>query len=647
MLRSSVFPFCAVLGQDKVKKALLLNVINPSIGGVLICGEKGTAKSTLVRGLAAVLRDTEVVELPLNITEDRLVGTIDIEKAVGEGKRCFEAGILHRADGNILYVDEVNLLSEHIANCLLEAAASGVSHVEREGISCTHSSRFVLVGTMNPEEGALRPQLLDRFGLYVEVCGSRQLSERKEIIRRRLEYEKGPLEYFSRWEAEARALSDHISRAQKKLQGVKVSDNILTLASEMAMEGNCAGHRAELVIIESAKAMAAFDNRGYVTVEDIKQAAELALPHRIREMPPRIAEDPPEEADSGPDREEPELESSGDEAGKEEENSQDGTDNEAGDMKEEKPPEQEPGEEKAADAAGPEGPAQQGGGQGAAGEESVEEPGEIFEIRPLVIEAAERKKRKGSGKRVRTHTGAHQGRYVRYTFPKGKLKDLAFDATLRAAAPYQRTREREGTAVVIRSTDFREKVREKRTGSTILFIVDASGSMGVRQRMKAVKGAILSILNDAYQKRDKVGMIAFRKDSAQLLLGITRSVELAQKSLRELPTGGKTPLAGGLYRGYELLKAAKLRDLEMIPLLVLVSDGRANVGLGGADPVEDAVKMAGLIASEGIKSLVIDTEKDFIRLGLAGKIARAMNAQYCRLEELEQKGIELAVRNMV
>lgn len=648
MKNNAVFPFCAVIGQDTVKKALLLNVINPSIGGVLISGEKGTAKSTLVRGLAAILRDTDVVELPLNVTEDRLVGTIDIEKAIQEGKKCFEPGILKKAHGNILYVDEVNLLSEYIVNCLLEVSASHVNHVEREGISCSHASSFIPVGTMNPEEGALRPQFLDRFGLYVEAGGSRQLSERKEIVKRRLEYEKSPLEYMARWKAESEELSGRINRARQALGLVKITEEALKLASEISMEGNCAGHRAELAMIETAKAIAAFDNRKHITAGDVKQASELALPHRVREMPPRVFESPDKEENGSTDNSEQDSRDQNEENEVEKEDElQTGENNAQEDRPEDSASgqeEKEPGEESGSSA---ESGLNQLDTPEVGDEENIEEPGDIFEIQPLKIEAMDRKKRRGSGKRSRTNTGSTQGRYIRYTFPKGKLKDLAFDATLRAAAPYQKTREANGMAVTIKGSDLREKIREKRTGSTILFIVDASSSMGVRQRMKAVKGAILSILNDAYRKRDKVGMVAFRKDTAELLLGITRSVELAQKKLRELPTGGKTPLASGLYRGYELLKAARLKDPEMIPLLVLVSDGRANVSLNGKNPVEAALSMASLIAAEGIKCLVIDTEKDFIKLGLASKIAKAMNAEYYRLEELGQEEIEYAVRSLV
>jgi magnesium chelatase subunit D len=642
--RKYVFPFPAVIGQDKVKKALILNVINPAIGGVLISGEKGTAKSTLVRGLAALMPGMDVVELPLNVTEDRLIGSIDIEKAVLEGRKSFEPGILKRAHGNILYVDEVNLLSEHIVNCLLEVSASGVNRVEREGISCSHESCFVLVGTMNPEEGPLRPQFLDRFGLYVEVKGSSDFNERKEIIRRRLEYEKAPDVYIKKWQEEAELISIKITKARETLPQIKVSESVMKLAAEIVMGGNCAGHRGELVIIETSRALAAYANRRNITVEDIKEAAEFALPHRVRQIPPQqtVKQEEPQE----PDLKEPESDKQQNDTN-ENENLNENNENHIEQNNEEKPQGQrqenqvdEPENNNDTDSS-------RNNDISSKDEENVEEPGDIFEVRALNIQPLDKKKRKGSGKRIRTKTGSLQGRYIRYTFPKNKIWDIAFDATFRAAAPFQKYRERNGVAVAIQNSDFREKVREKRTGSTILFIVDASGSMGVKQRMKAVKGAILSLLNDAYQKRDRVGMIAFRKDSAQLLLGITRSVDLAQKKLRDLPTGGKTPLASGLYRGYEIIKAAKLKDPDMVPFIVLVSDGRANVSLKGGNPMDEALELANKIAAEGIKSLVIDTEKDFIKLGLASKIAEAMKADYYRLEELEAGEIAYTVRSFV
>ncbi|WP_283591417.1 magnesium chelatase subunit D family protein [Clostridium butanoliproducens] len=644
MKKNFVYPFTAVVGQEKIKKALILNIINPSIGGVLISGEKGTAKSTLVRGLAEVINNMKVINLPLNITEDRLLGTIDIEKAISEGVRKPDMGILKEADGNILYVDEVNLLSEHIVKCLLEVSASGINHVEREGISFTHSSRFVLVGTMNPEEGQLKSQFLDRFGLYVETSGSDDLDERKEIIKRRLEYEKNPIEYINNFENQSKELMNKIVKGIEVLNKVQVSESIMYLSAEISKEANCAGNRAEIVIIEIAKAIAAFDNRKNVNVNDIKEAAEFALPHRMREVPPSVSdnedtkEDSEEEIDDKKenDNEPPQTEEREDDNSFEDNNEKSNADEENDVSNEEDNLENEENLEESKNE-----------GNDEFDNDVVDEIGNVFTIKSLDIKPIDRKNRRGSGKRSKTKTDLMQGRYVKYNLPKDKMKDIAFDATLRAAAPYQSLREKNGLAFVINKSDFREKVREKRTGTTILFVVDASGSMGAKKRMSAVKGAVVSLLTDAYEKRDKVGMIAFRKKQAEVLLGITRSVELAQKSLKDLPTGGKTPLSAGLFKGYEILKAAKKKDPEMVPVLVLVSDGRTNSSLNDGDPYEEAIEIANKIAAEKIQSIVIDTEQDFIKLGLAKNIAEAMNGQYYKLEELGDREIASTVRGCV
>ncbi|WP_291579992.1 magnesium chelatase subunit D family protein [Clostridium sp. UBA6640] len=645
MKRNFVYPFTAVIGQEKIKKALILNIINPCIGGVLISGEKGTAKSTLVRGLAEIINNMKVIDLPLNITEDRLLGTIDIEKAISEGIRKPDMGILKEADGNILYVDEVNLLSEHIVKCLLEVSASGINHVEREGISFTHPSRFVLVGTMNPEEGQLRPQFLDRFGLYVEANGSDDLFERKEIIRRRLEYEKNPIEYIDKFENQSKELMNKIINGIEVLNKVQVSDSVMYLSAEISKEANCAGNRAELVIIEAAKAIAAFDNRKNININDIKEAAEFALPHRMREMPPSVSDKDDKEEES----EEEQIDDDKEEREEENEPPQvEENDNYEDDNKEDNNEEDNKNEDDSLDyEENLEETKQEEKNENEADNEMVDDIGNIFAIKSLDIKPIDRKKRRGSGKRSKTKTDLMQGRYVKYNLPKDKAKDIAFDATLRAAAPYQSLRDKNGLAFVIDKSDFREKVREKRTGTTILFVVDASGSMGAKKRMSAVKGAVVSLLTDAYQKRDKVGMVAFRKSQAEVLLGITRSVELAQKSLKDLPTGGKTPLSAGLSKGYEILKAAKKKDPEMVPVLVLVSDGRTNSSVNNGDPYEEAIEIANKIASENIQSIVIDTEQDFIKLGLANNIAEAMNAQYYKLEELGDREIASTVRGCV
>lgn len=653
MKRNYVYPFVAVISQDKVKKALILNVINPLIGGVLISGEKGTAKSTLVRGLAEILNDIEVVNLPLNITEDRLIGTIDIEKAISEGKRSLEAGILKEAHENILYVDEVNLLSEHIVNCLLEVSASGVNHVEREGVSVSHLSRFVLVGTMNPEEGNLRPQFLDRFGLYVEAEGSKDIVERKEIIKRRLAYENNPYSYITMWKNESDILEDKILKAKELINVIEVSESIIKLAAQLSNEANCEGHRAELVIIETARSIAAFDNRRSININDIKEAAELALPHRMRELPNenQSAEDSSEEQEEQEENNEKNTEDNNDqqEENNGDINEQSGTENQNDDENNGENSEADEGvdKEKEENNLNNNENSKDSNNEENSIEETIEEIGEIFSVKSLNLNPMDRKKRKGSGKRSKTKTDSKQGRYIRYVAPKEKLKDIAFDATLRAAAPYQSLREKNGLALAINRSDFREKLREKRTGNTILFVVDASGSMKAKKRMEAVKGAVVSLLTDAYQKRDKVGLIAFRKKEAQVLLNITRSVDLAQKSLKVLPTGGKTPLSAGLLKGYDILRAAKKKDSETLPVIVLVSDGRTNVAINDEDPFEEAIQWGKKIAAEGIQAIVIDSEQDYIKLGLAREIAEAMNAQYYKLDELESGQIAVAVKSGV
>ncbi len=638
MSRRYTFPFPAVMGQENIKKALIFNLINPKIGGVLICGEKGTAKSTLVRGLAELYENIEVVDLPLNITEDRLEGSIDIEKAILQGKRCFEGGVLQKVHGNMLYVDEVNLLSEHIVNCLLQTAVSGVNRVEREGISYSHPSEFVLIGTMNPEEGPLRPQFLDRFGLYVEVKGSRDISERIEIIRRRLEFENDTEKFIEQWRDELQNIRDKIKNAKNLVSKIIVREQIMNLAAQFSDEANCQGHRAEIVIVETAKAIAALDGRKYINLEDVKEAAHFVLPHRMRQASSNDIQQDEQNQDNEGNKEEntetQEQNTEMDQQNKEQNEQKENNNNTEEEKMNEDNKEEKEERNDEDDELNNITPDLKNSNENDSSEDEVFDVGEVFRVKNLDISPLDKKKRNGSGKRCRTKTGSTQGRYVRYTYPKEKVKDLAFDATLRAAAPYQRYRDNGELALSIARDDIREKIREKRTGTTILFVVDASGSMGAKKRMKAVKGAVLSLLTDAYQKRDKVGMVAFRKNSAELLLGITRSVDLAQKKLIELPTGGKTPLGEGLLRGYEILKAAKIKDPDMVPLMVLVSDGRANYSTNGGEPMKEALDIAAKIKDEGIQALVVDSEEGFIKLELAKDISEVLGAQYYKLEEL-------------
>ncbi|SHJ75841.1 magnesium chelatase subunit D [Dethiosulfatibacter aminovorans DSM 17477] len=633
-----IFPFTAVIGQDDMKKVLIWNMVNPAIGGVLISGEKGTAKSTLVRGLCNVMPDIDLVELPLNVTEDSLSGNIDFEHAVKHGEKRFEGGILQKAHNNVLYIDEVNLLSDHIVKALLESSASGVNIVEREGISFQHEARFILVGSMNPEEGALRPQFLDRFGLYVEVKGESDVRKRTEIVRRRIRYERNPARYLEEWRSHNVKLMQKIKRAKEDLDKVSVTHNAMQLAASIAKEANCAGHRGELVIIEAAKAIAALDSRIVLNIDDIKEAAKFALPHRVRENDETNEPEPQDMPDDSENQENEDMDN-------------DQQDNDQNDFEREEPDQQEEQSDHEPDSS-------QNTQDGSSDEdtppemempgedsENVDDPGEVFAVSKWLSENKRSIVEKGSGKRSLVKTSSKQGRYVRYRCPvKGKINDIAIDATLRASAPYQLKRDRKGMAVAIDKSDIRVKVREKRTGNTIIFVVDASGSMGANKRMKAVKGAIMSLLNDAYQKRDKVGMVAFKKSSSDLLLGITRSVELAEKKLASLPTGGRTPLASGLDMAYEIVKAEKAKDKDMLPVIVLVTDGRATYGSGKMDAFDEALISASRIGAEGIKSVVIDTDNNFIKLNLADKISSAMNADCFKIEDIRTQDIVAAVK---
>ncbi|NLL81804.1 MAG: magnesium chelatase subunit D family protein [Tissierellia bacterium] len=619
------YPFSAIVGQNIVKKALLINLVNPAVGGVLISGEKGTGKSTIVRGLGNLIQAMDLIELPLNITEDRLIGSIDIEKALTEGKRTVNNSLLMRANGNILYVDEINLLSNSIINALVEVSQSGINRIEREGISTTYESSFVLIGTMNPEEGGIRSQLLDRFGLYVEVSGSRDLNERINVIKRRIEYEENPSRFIERWKCEDYKIWDNIKNARKLICEITVSESMMKLASEISMKVNCSGHRAELIMIETSKAIAALNGRKNITIEDLKESAELVLSHRKRETSPNMSQSNKKNDNNEIDREDNKKQDNINEQMNNNEGLSNNSNEQNGSEENNRCDEEQ--ENKNSDKGI------------SSNDEIIDDIGNLFKVKFLDIKPPDRRKRKGSGRRSLVKTTELQGRYTRSTMPRRRYKDIAFDATFRAAAPYQNLRDKQDLALVIKEQDIREKIREKRTGTTILFVVDASGSMGAKKRMEAVKGAIMSLLNDAYQKRDNVGMVAFRKDRAELILNITRSVDLAYKKLKDLPTGGKTPLSQGLNMGYEILKSAIKRDKDTVPVLVLVSDGRGNVSIDGEDPLKEAFKISRKIAREGIQSIVIDTEQDFVKLKLAQNIANEMRASYSTLEDLKADNI--------
>jgi len=657
----TTFPFTAIVGQGQMKKALILNAINPNLGGVLIRGQKGTAKSTAARALANLLPEIEVVkdcpfncnpyqinemcnecrkrietgeelpgikrkmkvvDLPLGATEDRVVGTLNIEHAIKKGEKIFEPGILASAHRGILYVDEVNLLDDHLVDVLLDAAAMGINYVEREGVSFSHPARFILIGTMNPEEGELRPQLLDRFGLCVEVEGIKDPEARIEVIQRCIQYEKDPHGFEKEWQEEENKLCQLIMRAKEILPKVSYDNQILNLIAHIAVEMGVHGHRADISMLKVAQTLACYHQRLKVTEDDVQEAAELVLTHRMRRKPfeePMVDKEKLKETIQKHKQQKPEISNQ-----KPEERGQ---------------KEKERQENHRQDS------------QLNSQLEVTFNTGEPYSVKKISL-SKEVEVKSGSGRRSKAKSDTKSGRYIGSKIPQDKTPvcrqgrdDIAFDATLRASAPYQIHRKNSGVAVAIKPQDIRQKVREKKIGNTIMFVVDSSGSMGANKRMVETKGAILSLLIDAYQKRDKVGLVAFKGNKAEVLLHPTSSIELAKRQLEELPTGGKTPLSKGLLKGFEVLFNELKREKKIKPLLVIISDGKANVSINNNfHPFNEAKRIAENIRKTGIKSIVIDTETGFIRLGKLQELSEALGGKYYQLEDIKAEVISQIVR---
>ncbi|WP_405947124.1 putative cobaltochelatase [Streptomyces prunicolor] len=668
------FPFTAVVGQDDLRLALLLNAVSPAVGGVLVRGEKGTAKSTAVRALSALLpevavvpgcrfscdpaapdpacpdgphetgpgtqRPARMVELPVGASEDRLVGALDIERALAEGVKAFEPGLLADAHRGILYVDEVNLLHDHLVDLLLDAAAMGASYVEREGVSVRHAARFLLVGTMNPEEGELRPQLLDRFGLTVEVAASREPDQRVEVVRRRLAYDDEPAAFTARWADEESSVRARIIAARALLPSVRLGDGALRQIAATCAAFEVDGMRADIVMARTATALAAWAGRTDVLAEDVRQAALLALPHRRRRNPfdaPGLDEnkldDTLEEFAEQEQEQEPTQGPEDDDPGPD---GPDGPGGGGGQSPEDDPDAPQGGDTAAQPEAG-EGGEPQPSGTGS-GEQQPVRASEPFRTKVLSVPGLGQG---AAGRRSRART--EHGRTTGARRPQGALTKLHLAATVQAAAPHQLARGRAGRGLVVRRDDLRQATREGREGNLVLFVVDASGSMAARQRMSAVKGAVLSLLLDAYQRRDKVGLVTFRGSAADVALPPTSSVDAAAVRLESLPTGGRTPLAAGLLKAHDVLRVERLRDPARRALVVVVTDGRAT---GGPEPVALAGRAARLFAADGVASVVVDCESGPVRLGLAGQLAGELEGTAVTLDELRADSIAGLVKDV-
>ena len=626
-MKRNLFPFAAVCGMEKAKEAILLTLVNPFAGGLLLSGEKGTGKSTLVRS-ARELVDAPWVEIPISITEDRLFGSIDAEEAIRSGHKKLLPGLIDEADKGIIYIDDVNLLRDDLLSAVLNIREAGGYRLERDGLSEQRDTAFTVLAVMNPESGTLSSSSLDRFGLFAQADPSYDDETRLEIIRRVLDFEEDGIAFRAKWQEETDALKKKIKDARAALSKVEVSAAMIQLAAVYTLKAHVAGHRADIYLIEAARAEAALEGRKYVLPKDLEKAAEFVLPHRMRKA---------EEQQGQPSEEMPQEHPEEDSKPQQEEEQQTPQDNEFSHPPEAQPP--QINTEDADDSSHEQNQdnAQMSNPRGQS-RERIDDADLHVNLPPMWIEPSkDRKPKKGSGKRSLTMTDLMQGRYVRAEIPKAKTSDIAFDATLRAAAPYQKARPSNGCAVVIRKDDLRSKVREKRTGNIFLFVVDASGSMGARERMKTVKGVIFKILLDAYQKRDRVGMVAFRKNQAEVLLPVTRSVDFAQKKLATMPTGGKTPLAKGLLKAEDVLDMLYRQDANQDPVMILITDGRATSSLNkGTNPVTDALEEAKRIGRRNIPVAVIDTESGFIKLGLAKKLAKAMGASYFQVDKISE-----------
>jgi magnesium chelatase subunit D len=647
------YPFSALVGQEDLRTALLVNAIDPAIGGVLVRGERGTAKSTAVRSLVGLLPEVEavagcpyscdpaapdptcpagphddvatarrpvrLVELPVGASIERVTGSLDVERALTAGVRAFEPGLLAAAHRGILYVDEVNLLADHLVDVLLDAAALGTNYVEREGVSVRHPALFLLVGTMNPEEGELRPQLLDRFGLSVEVRAPREPELRAEIVRRRLEFEADPDDFRRLFAADDVALRARVRAARAALRSVRLPDSMVELIAHTCGALEVDGMRADIVSAKTATALAALEGAAVVDRDHVRRAALLAIAHRRRRGPleqPGLDEAELDRVLDGDDDEPPRGGGPPHGGGPRD-----------GGRRETVPPGTPP-----ADTSGSPAPA---GDRGAAGRRDAPAPEGTDpprgDFRPPRLELR--------GKGV-----ADAGRRGRGAPATGRpIADRAFVReagiallpTLRAAAPHQRARGRDGRpGLALLRSDLRSPVHEGGEGALVVVVLDTSGSMGARRRMAAVKAATLAVLVDAYQRRDRVALVAARGAGAEVVLPPTSSVTAGARSLERLPHGGRTPLAAGLERAREVVRAERLRDSRRRALVLLVTDGRANAG--GDDPALAAHRAAAALGAEGAQLAVIDSEQGPVRLGLARVLAEAAGAPLVTLADLER-----------